>query len=123
METEVMRQRQVASQQQTWLIENSITGDTVVLKPNPLDGNMDKFARGDVWLLRNKFPSEIDDSTQPGGGSAIRIDSMVNGESIFKEDVVIWYAGHWTHDSFDINSRYVGQGPFYNGPDIIIRRW
>ncbi|HEX5736584.1 MAG TPA: hypothetical protein VF131_27380 [Blastocatellia bacterium] len=74
-------------------------------------------------IPRNKFPSEIDDSAEPGGGSAIRINSMVNGESIFKEDVVIWYAGHWTHDSFDISSRFVGQGPFYNGPDIIIRRW
>ena len=65
---------------------------------------------------------ETNSALESGGGSAIRIDSMVNGEPIFKEDVVVWYAGHWTHDSFDTNSRFVGQGPFYNGPDIIIRK-
>lgn len=123
METEVMRLRQLASQQQTWIIENSITGESVVLKPNALDGNMDKFGRGDVWLLRNKFPSEIDDSAQPGGGSAARLDSMVNGEAISKQDVVIWYAGHWMHDSFDTNSLHHGHGPSYNGPNITIRNW
>ena len=122
-ETEVMRQRQLTNPQQTWLIENSLTNESVVLKPNRLDGNMDKYARGDVWFLLNKFPDEIDDSAIPGGGSAVRLDPMVNGESISKQDVVVWYAGHWTHDRYDNNSLYVGTGPFYNGPDIIIRRW
>ncbi len=123
LETEVMRPRQAASQQQTWLIENSLTNESVLLKPNRFDGNMDKYARGDTWFLLNKFPNEIDDSMISGGGSAVRLDPMVNGESISKQDVVVWYGAHWAHDRFDTNSLHVGTGPFYNGPDIIIRRW
>lgn len=122
-EIEVMRLRQPGSQRQSWIVENSVSGESVLLRPNRFDGNTDKYGVGDVWLLRNKYPNEIDDSGQPGSGSEVRLNNMVNGEAIAKQDVVIWYAAHSVHDRFDTNSLLPGLGPYYHGPEIIIRNW
>lgn len=132
-EVEIMRLRQFGSRRQQWLVQNSNTNDSVAIIPRILDGNTDKYGQGDVWLLRLKTNAanqviEIDDSANPGGSEA-RLNPFVNGESIAKQDIVVWYGAHWNHDNFDLNSLYQGPnpthggGPFYNGPDIVIRSW
>jgi hypothetical protein len=93
---------------QNWVVENSATGESVIIEPGHLDGNTDKFGKYDLVFLRNKFPAEIDDSAVTGGAAA-NLDPFINGESIANQDVVVWYAGHWRHENFD--------GPIPGGPN------
>jgi hypothetical protein len=111
---ESMRARLTADQ--IWVVSNSVTGEAVIIKPGPLDGNYDKYGHGDLWLLRSHFPSEIDDSGQ-GSGSDAHLDPMLNNESIVNQDVVVWYAGHKVHDHFDSPTHVHDDGP--NGPGLI----
>ncbi|HLF84503.1 MAG TPA: hypothetical protein VI837_10040 [Blastocatellia bacterium] len=121
METESMRPR--LSDDRFWVVSNSVTGEAVVIKPGPLDGNYDKYGQGDLWLLRGHFPTEIDDAGQPSGGcsTCAHINPMVNGESIMDQDIVVWYGGHWMHDHFDAPQH--GDGPNVHGPDLILQKY
>ena len=120
VEFESMRPRLTADQY--WVVSNSVTGEAVLIKPGPLDGNFDKYGHGDLWLLRSHFPSEIDDSGQ-GSGTDAHIDPMLNNESIFNQDVVVWYAGHKAHDHFDSPTHVHGDGPSLIGPDLILQKY
>jgi hypothetical protein len=121
IDTESMRAR--LSPDQHWVLSNTVTGEAVVIKPGPLDGNYDKFGQGDVWLLRSHFPLEIDDSGQPSVGcsTCARINPMVNGESIQSQDIVLWYGAHWSHDHFDAPQH--NDGPNVHGPDLILQKY
>jgi hypothetical protein len=114
--TESMRPRLASDQ--FWLVQNSVTGETVIIKPGRLDGNYDKYGHGDIWFLRNHFPSEIDDSGL-GSGTDAHIDPMVNSESILNQDVVVWYGAHWRHDHFDTPN----EGPNLCGPDLVLQKY
>lgn len=123
IETEAMRPR--LGGDQGWLVRNSVTGESVLIRPGPLDGNYDKFGEGDVWLLRSQFPNEIDDFGQPGGAcgsTCAHLDPMVNGESILNQDIVVWYAAHWVHDHFDAAPSHA-DGPAVGGPDLILQKY
>jgi hypothetical protein len=121
IDTESMRAR--LSTDQHWVLANTVSGEAVIIKPGPLDGNFDKFGQGDVWLLRSHFPNEIDDSDQPSVGcsSCARINPMVNGESIQNQDIVLWYGAHWSHDHFD--APHHNDGPNVHGPDLILQKY
>ena len=121
VDTESMRAR--LNPEQYWTAQNSVTGESVIVKPGLLDGNYDKYGRGDLWLLRSHFPAEIDDSLQPVGtcSTCARIDPMVNGESIQNQDIVVWYGAHWTHDHFDLPPEALGQQLV--GPDLILKNY
>ena len=127
MGTESMRQR--VGGEEYWKVSNTVSGETVIIRPGPLDGNYDKFGQGDLWLLRSHFPSEIDDSGQPTGScsTCAHLNPMLNDESIAGQDVVVWYAGHWVHDHFDGPSGPSGpnhaDGPHVNGPDLILQKY
>jgi Cu2+-containing amine oxidase len=87
-----------------WQIRNTQTGDSYNLIPGPDDGVADAFARADVWILRFK-EGEIDDGisatpSQAGASQATApadINRFNNGESLRNQDVVVWYAAHFTH--------------------------
>jgi len=66
--------------------------------------------------------TEIDDSGQ-GSGTDAHIDPMLNNESIFNQDVVVWYAGHKVHDHFDAPTHVHGDGPSLIGPDLILQKY
>ena len=120
--TESMRPR--VSPDQFWRVSNTMTGEAVLIKPGPLDGNYDKYGQGDLWMLRSHFPNEIDDSGQPAGNcsSCAHLNPMLTGESIAGQDVVVWYAGHWVHDHFDQQTMH-NDGPHVNGPDLILQKY
>jgi Copper amine oxidase, enzyme domain len=88
-----------------WQIRNTQTGDAYNLIPGPDDGVADIFGRGDVWILRFN-EGQIDDGisaapSQRGESQAnapAQIGRFVNGESVAGQDVVVWYAAHFTHD-------------------------
>lgn len=121
IDTESMRPR--LSSDQYWLLSNIASGESVMIRPGPLDGNYDKFGQGDVWLLQSHFPLEIDDSGQPSVGcsSCARLNPMVNGESTKDQDIVLWYGAHWSHDHFD--GPLHSDGPTVHGPDLILQKY
>jgi len=100
---EVMRLRN-PSRSRRWWIENSTTGDAYMLIPGPDDGVADTFGRGDVWILR-QYDGEIDDGIsaapsqagQPQWNAPAEIGRFIDPESTYNQDIVIWYAAHFTH--------------------------
>lgn len=104
---EVRRPRNPARSRR-WQVENSTTGDAYTLIPGASDGVADTFGRGDVWILQY-HDSEIDDGvarlTLP---AEAQLDRFINGESTYNQDVVIWYAAHFTHNVQEEPGEYVG---------------
>lgn len=103
---EIRRPRDPARKRK-WRVENTVTGEGYEIIPGPDDGVATAspdwpYPRGDVWILRyhgNELDDGVDCTT--GGFGCVteaNIDSFVNGEPISDHDVVIWYAGHVTHD-------------------------
>ena len=98
-----------------WQVRNSQTDDAYDLIPGPDDGVADDFARSDVWILRFN-EGEIDDGisavpsqTGPSQANApAEIGRFNNGQSIRNQDVVVWYAAHFTHDVHEEAGHYVG---------------
>jgi Copper amine oxidase, enzyme domain len=88
-----------------WQIRNTQTGDAYNLIPGPDDGVADAFGRGDVWILRFN-DGEIDDGISaalsqaglPQPNAPADISRFNNREGIRNQDVVVWYAAHFTHD-------------------------
>ncbi len=71
-----------------------------MLIPGANDGVADSFGIGDVWVL-HYHGTELDDgqgfTTNPINAME-HIDSFISGESVYNQDVVLWYAAHFTHD-------------------------
>src|SRR5215217_1738884 len=99
---EIKRSRDPAHRRK-WQVKHGATGEGYEVIPGPNDGVATAspdwpFPRGDVWILRYRG-SEIDDGVIAiGPPYEANLDSFQNGESINNKDVVIWYAGHFTHD-------------------------
>lgn len=104
----------------TWTIFNTLSNESVVLRPGPWDGNYDKYGKGDVWVLR-KNSNEIDDhvACTTCTASSISLAQYINNppESTENADIVVWYGAHFNH----INGN-VACGTSA-GPDIEITRW
>ncbi len=101
---EIKRPRD-SSHHRKWRVENTLTGEAYDIIPGSNDGVASTFPDwpypvGDVWFLRYRG-SEIDDGVNSTTGpncEANVLDTWVNGEVINNQDVVVWYAGHFTHD-------------------------
>lgn len=77
-----------------------ISGRGYEVIPGPNDGAApDAWAGSDGWMLRYHF-NEEDDGGATGGamGDAQHITPFVNGESINRHDVVLWYRIAVRHD-------------------------
>ena len=107
---EIQRPR-APKRKRKWRVENSVTGEAYDIIPGNDDGVATSmpdwpFARGDVWLLRY-HPGEIDDGVAAiGPPYAANIGAWVNGESIRNQDVVVWYAAHFTHDVHETGAHH-----------------
>jgi len=108
-----------------WRVRNSKTGETYDIVPGVDDNSAATmpdapFGRGDVWILRY-HPNEIDDGAVAiGPPYEAGLDSWINGESVDNQDVVIWYAAHFTHD---INNEPPGSFGEIVGPDLVLVKW
>jgi hypothetical protein len=88
-----------------WQVRNRQTGDAYDLIPGPDDGTANAFAPRDFWVLRFN-QGEIDDGRsaapsqagQPQDNAPANLGPFVNGQSVLNQDVVVWYAAHFTHD-------------------------
>lgn len=103
-----------------WLVQNSVTRDAYRVVPGPWDSTADTYGVGDYWFLRNKGSAEYADGGcfSCGGGTEVRLNTYVGGESIQNQDVVMWYGAHFVHNFNDFfgNSAYVG-------PDLVVSSW
>ena len=91
-----IRRKRAPGRQRRWRVRNRGSGDGYVLIPGANDGEADGYGVGDFWALRYRG-GQIDDrhvatSTRAG------LNRFVNGESIVGTNVVVWYAGHFSHD-------------------------
>ncbi len=108
-----------------WRVTNTSSGETYDIVPGPNDNSALTmpdwpYGRGDVWVLRY-HPNEIDDgSVAIGPPFEAGLDAWVNGESVEKQDVVIWYGAHFTHD---IKNEPPGSFGEVVGPDLVLVKW
>jgi hypothetical protein len=110
-------------------VENTVSGEGYDIIPGPDDGVATlspdwPYPRGDVWFLRY-HASELDDGVNctTGGFGCVteaNIDGFVNGEPISDHDVVVWYAGHVTHD---VGAEPPGVFGHICGPDLKPVNW
>lgn len=97
-----IRRLKDSTRKRKWKVSNSSTGSAYEIIPGPNDGVADSFGIGDLWVLRYHGGGEIDDGVTLTFGTTDEckehISNFINGESVENKDVVIWYAGHFTHD-------------------------
>jgi hypothetical protein len=105
-----------AAHKRRWRVTNA-AGKGYAILPGPRDrtaaGNA--FAKGDLWVLRSR-PGQLDD--HPITGEEAQLDKLINNESVLNEDLVVWYAAHFTHD-VHVHSA-VGH---IVGPDLVPVNW
>ncbi|MCP9494412.1 MAG: hypothetical protein MSG64_08160 [Pyrinomonadaceae bacterium MAG19_C2-C3] len=114
-----------------WYVSNTVTNRSYMIRPGAADGIADEYGRGDMWFLRYKANSEIDDgrvsTTSP---TEIGLDSYVGGESIINQDLVVWYGAHFIHTQdthgdaakSPVNAAHEGENRLI-GPDLIPVNW
>ena len=122
---EVRRPRNPARQRR-WRVQNTQSNEAYLIVPGPNDGvarlSPDwPFPRGDVWVVRAKRNAEYDDGViATGPPYEAGLDRFVSGESIRNQDVVLWYAGHFTHDLTQEEPATHGH---IIGPDLVPQNW
>jgi hypothetical protein len=98
--THEIRRKRNKPRKRRWRVRNTQTGESYSLIPGDGDGAADSFGIGDLWALRHR-PGQIDDGigfTTNLDEARAHLNQFVNGEPITDTDVVLWYAGHFTHD-------------------------
>jgi hypothetical protein len=118
---EIKRLRDPAHQRR-WRVQHADSGRGYTIIPGANDGTAkgDTYAKGDVWLLRYRR-GQIDDSPLADGHTEIQIDKYLNSESIHRQDVVVWYGAHFTHDASHEDAG-AGHGHIV-GPDLVPHDW
>lgn len=93
--------RRTADPVRRWRVIDKGTGRGYRIIPGPVDGTADAFGVADLWVLHYRA-SELDDGVGVVGGdpadTRCRLDKYLTGESVDGTDIVVWYAGHFTHD-------------------------
>ena len=104
-----------------WRVRSVRASQGYAIRPGPDDGIADEYGAGDVWILRY-HPLEVDDgegvTTDPRRSRA-QLDRFVSGESVERQDVVVWYGAHFPHDD-----EHEGAGGRHRvGPDLVPHQW
>jgi hypothetical protein len=99
-----------------WRVVNA-SGKTYAILPGKNDRTArgDAYAKGDLWVLRSR-PGQLDD--YPITGTEAQLDKLVNNESVLGQDLVVWYAAHFTHDV----QQHTAVGHVV-GPDLVPVVW
>lgn len=113
------------SRKRRWRVANADSGEAYDIIPGPNDGIASAspdwpFPQGDVWFTRYSG-AEIDNGVPAVGPPyEANIGNFVNGQSIEREDVVVWYGAHSTHD---VAHEQPGDFGHYVGPDLRRVKW
>ncbi len=79
----------------TWAIMDVGTMRGYFLVPGSNDGTGDAFAPRDLWVMR--YRGAEDKHGQQGSAWSDDLTTYLNGESVEKTDVVLWYCAHLGH--------------------------
>jgi len=104
-----VRRKRNPGRKRRWRIRTQGSNAGYVLTPGANDGEADDYGVGDFWALRHRS-GQIDDGAVATTTRAA-IDAFSNGESIVGTNVVVWYAGHFSHEpghSHDDSGHIVG---------------
>jgi hypothetical protein len=90
------------STNRSFLIQNSGGDEAYLLVPSLSDGRTNNFGAGDFWILKYQAgaggePDEIDDPNDEE--EKVNFAPWLNNESLLNQDIVVWYAGHFGHNS------------------------
>jgi hypothetical protein len=122
---EVFRRRSAANGRY-WRVRNVRSSQGYAIRPGAEDGTTDDYGAGDVWILRY-HPDEVDDGegiTNDPVRSRAQLDRFVSGESVERQDVVVWYAAHLPHDDeHDSDATPQSPGGHRVGPDLVPHQW
>ncbi|MFN2607628.1 MAG: hypothetical protein ABR511_06975 [Acidimicrobiales bacterium] len=109
-----------------WRVRNIRASQGYSLRPGPADGTADVFGAGDVWVLRY-HSDELDDGE---GTTADRVrarpglDRLMSGESVERQDLVLWYGVHVRHQGAGEADGDGAKGaPALVGPDLVPYQW
>jgi hypothetical protein len=109
-----------------WRVRNTRASQGYVIRPGPHDGTADDYGAGDLWILRY-HPDEIDDGqgfTTDASRSRAHLDRFVSGESVERQDVVVWYGAHFVHDpSLGDEEHGALDAGHRVGPDLVPSQW
>jgi hypothetical protein len=121
---EIRRPRDPARKRR-WRVEHAPSGDAYEIVPGAGDGVATAspdwpFPQGDVWLLRYRG-SELDHGVVATGPPyEANLDTWVSGEVIERQDVVVWYGAHVTHD---VAHEHPGHFGHTAGPELRAVKW
>lgn len=121
---EIRRSRD-AARSRFWRVLHVPTGSAYDIMPGHDDGSASgmpdaPFGRGDLWLTCYRA-TEIDDGViAVGPPYEADIDRWINGELLRNQDVVVWYAAHFTHD---LSQEPPGVFGHVIGPDLRPVNW
>ena len=99
-----MHRRRDPGRDRRWRITTA-NGTGYVIAPGDNDGIADWFGAGDLWVLRRRA-GQIDDGFPPTNRADI--ERFVNGADVTDTDLVLWYAGHFTHAPGEERDHHVG---------------
>jgi Cu2+-containing amine oxidase len=93
----------------SWAVMDRNTGRGYHLIPGAGDGTANAFSTRDVWLLR--YNGAEDRGGRQGSAADDALAPYVNGESLDRQDVVVWYAGHLFHEAAHGGAEWHSVGP------------
>jgi hypothetical protein len=117
LRNEVRRARN-PGRKRRWRVRSQGSSSGYVITPGAHDGEADAYGVGDFWALRYRS-GEIDDGAVATSTRA-HLDAFVNRESIVGTNVVVWYAGHFTHAT---GHDHAAGGGHIIGPTLKPDRW
>ena len=116
---EVRRHRDPAHRR-SWRVRNTRASQGYAVVPGAEDGTADDYGAGDLWVLRH-HADEVDDDqglTTDPVRSRPQLDRFVSGESVERQDLVVWYGAHLVFDPAT-----TGGGERRVGPDLVPYQW
>jgi hypothetical protein len=100
-----------------------------LLYPGANDGDADAYGIADLWFLHwhdgpNPLKAEIDDGHNFFDPTQADLDQFLTGESIKKQDLVVWYHASFLHlpdNRADGRPQQAkgAQSPLISGPDVV----
>jgi hypothetical protein len=117
-----IRRKRDPRRKRRWRVSDRSSGASYIITPGAHDGHADAFGVGDFWALRFRG-AQIDDGqgfTTDLQDARAHIDRFNNRESIVGTNVVVWYAGHFAHDTQDDHAHTNGH---IVGPTLTPHRW
>jgi hypothetical protein len=115
---EVRRSRNPARKRH-WRVRSQGDNAGYVLTPGANDGEADGYGVGDLWALRHRS-NQIDDGAVATSTRA-HLDAFIDGESIVGTNVVVWYVGHFRHETG--HDHHAAGGGHIVGPTLKPDRW